>query len=156
MISVKVNSTDADRQLAKLLRLPMASVNRQIGAEGVSLIQNLFIRQMSFRGQFWRGLSITTLHLRARKGSSSRLKLIDTGKMFSSTRAITSARGVELVNDAPGAIDQNFGNTHNRIFGKAIAPIPARPFMPSAEELPKSWIDRLRQPLVNAIDKASK
>lgn len=153
MISVRVNTSEYDRQMAKILRIPMLPINREIGKVGVELIQSTFIRQRSFNGHFWRNLSPVTLHLRRRKGSSSTLKLIDTGRLFASTKASVSARGVEWTNDAPGAADQNFGNPENRIFGKSAAPIPARPFMPDSTNIPNTWVKRLTAPLDEALRK---
>lgn len=156
MISVRVNTSGVDQRMAKILGIPMASVNREIGQVGLELIQSTFLKQRSFNGQFWKGLSSTTLNLRRRKGSSSTLKLLDSGRLFASTRARASASGVEWTNDAPYASDQNFGNPENRIFGKSAAPIPARPFMPDASNMPKTWMDRLIAPMDAAIERATK
>lgn len=107
----------------------MAAVHDEIGVAFEQQIKLAFDDQRDPWGQAWAALSPVTV-ARRRKGSSTPLN--DIGLLRQSVEYKADGEGV-LVSvgraDRPAAPHQ-FGNPKNRMFGKALAPLPARPMMP--------------------------
>ena len=160
MITITVDLTQTDRLFKQLTQVNSPQVSREVGQVGVELVKGTFIAQRSFTGAAWAPLTPATMALRKRRGSSSSLKLIDRGNLFSSIGFKVVAnqfiREVRLTAGGPGidAESHNQGNEDNRIFGKTRAPIPKRAFMPVTEPMPSNWIDRLSTPIDQAFERA--
>lgn len=104
-------------------------VNEAIGFAFGELVAGSFDDGKTPWGETWDALKPSTI-ARRRKGSSK--PLLDKGLMRASIESRVDDDGVEISvgrADRPAAVHQ-FGNPRNRMFGRALAPIPARPFLP--------------------------
>lgn len=139
------------RNLSPVLRVAAAALDK--------LMDDSFARQQSPDGTPWAKLSPVTVDRRImRTGSGSaityrgsRLRttrgaptaranryrapggaqaLIDTGRMRRSLHADVVGNTIRFGTNVVQGTTQFYGNPNNKMFGKARAPIPARPFMP--------------------------
>lgn len=128
---------DDARAVAMLERLRAAGANTRalnddIGAAFVEIAALSFNDAADPWGAPWTALSQTTID-RRRKQSDKPLN--DFGFLRASLESRTDGSGVEVSigrADRPAAPHQ-FGNPLNRMFGGALAPIPARPMLPFDE-----------------------
>lgn len=127
-------SVDDDAVMATFARLQRAATDMTpamdaIGNAMANLVRGRFSDGADPWGAPWAPLKPTTI-ARRRNGSSTPLR--DTGKLRASVQYQAGADSVSINvgrDDSPAAVHQ-FGNPSNRFFGRAAAPIPARPFLP--------------------------
>lgn len=123
--------------LAMLERLRASGANPrklhdEVGAAFVELVALTFDAAADPWGSAWAALSPVTID-RRRKGSSKPLN--DLGLLRASVESRADDSGVEISvgrADRPAGPHQ-FGNPSNRMFGRALAPLPARPMLPLDE-----------------------
>lgn len=131
MITILVDASAVDRML---LRLNASLANRtrlhSALAFAVSdLVRTAFADSRDPWGVRWKNLSPVTI---ARRRKQSAVPLRDTGLLMASIDATSTDRSTSISigrADRPAHVHQ-FGNPANRMFGRAPAPIPARPFFP--------------------------
>ena len=89
------------------------------------------------------------------------MPLRDTGELMESVRAVANRSSVTLsIGKAKRpATPHQFGNSSNRMFGKALAPVPARaifPIRPGSDrlELPGEWGEVTQDALTDLLDSA--
>jgi phage gpG-like protein len=110
-------------------------------------------------GAPWPPLSPVTVAMRAKRGSGSDAPLVDSGRMFDSLRTERGEGAASVVMGGPGmwpGVHQR-GNPDNRMYGRAPAPIPARPMFPIRDdgvELPGEWAQALLEPLEHLMQQA--
>lgn len=133
MTTVTVTVDDA-AVMAMFARIQRAATDMTpamdaIGNAMANLVRLRFNDSADPWGTPWAPLKPTTI-ARRRKGSSVPLR--DTGNLMASVQYKAGADSVSINvgrADRPAAVHQ-FGNPNNRFFGRALAPIPARPFLP--------------------------
>jgi phage virion morphogenesis protein len=99
-------------------------------ASGQALVTHVdlnFRAQADPWGDPWAELSPVTLS--RRRGSSAQI-LRDTGRLANSLHARVNDTSVAVGTDVEYAAVHQYGHPLNRFFGRALAPIPARPFLP--------------------------
>lgn len=155
MMTITVDLSQPQKLFEQLTGIPIDQVARQVGQLGVDLIKANFTLQRSYTGEPWTELSPYTLGRRAKRGNTSTLKLIDTRALFNSVRYYQSQDSVELRVGGAGieAEKHNLGDPANILNGKP-APIPRRAFVPNETDIPQDWIDKLNQPVNDALNKA--
>lgn len=155
MTGFSVDFTEYDAMANKLKNWPVAKALVEIGEVGKGLIQGNFNNQSSFDGTPWRELSQVTLNARSQRGNASTLKLMDTLTLYNSIRSESRAASVILTvgNAARNASIHNDGSPNNQYNGRK-APIPARPFMPNADNIPDKWVEDFKFPVITAIERA--
>ncbi|WP_295579436.1 phage virion morphogenesis protein [uncultured Lamprocystis sp.] len=141
--------TAALRGLTTRLR-DLRPVMAGIGQELVTLADLSFRGEQDPWGKPWDALSEVTLLRRGQRktgGKSLRTKrgntrasalramlsakiLRDTGRLAGSVNYRASRDQVVVGSNVIYAATQQFGRADNRMFGRALAPIPARPFLP--------------------------
>jgi phage gpG-like protein len=100
-------------------------------ADTVALIDDSFDAQASPGGAPWAPLKQTTIARRRKGGGNASPKaLIDTGRLRQSITGQAGPTGFRFGTNVVYAGAQQLGNPSNRFFGRARAPIPARPFLP--------------------------
>lgn len=133
---MKVEATgidEAQRALEEMrARLANLTPVMQVAvADTVALIDDSFDSQSSPGGAPWAPLKATTIARRRKGGGSgSPRALVDTGRLRQSITGQAGATGFRFGSNVAYAGAQQLGNPNNRFFGRARAPIPARPFMP--------------------------
>jgi phage gpG-like protein len=156
MVAIELDDRDAQRVLTALGAIQMQPVLRRVAEVGAQLTRERFRSETDPFGAAWLPLSPVTLGLRARRGSASVGKLFDSGQLFGSIRSEADEDEARVIVGGPGmyARVQQQGNPDNRMFGGALAPIPARPFIPEGSDLPGDYIPALLRPLEVAIERA--
>ncbi len=128
-VTVTVDDTEVRRALGALAA-QVADLTPAMTDIGQALVTTT---DLTFRGQHdpwgnpWQPLSPVTLA--RRRGSSAHI-LRDTGRLANSLHFVADAHSVAVGTDVIYAATHQFGNPANRMFGRASAPIPARPFLP--------------------------
>jgi phage gpG-like protein len=156
MVDVNVTlrrSSGAGRDLVekwgRALRMPADAVER-IGQVVEDSVKASFETRRDPWGAPWQPVSPVTEALSRKLGSGTEATLA--AKIF---RRVTSAGKRVVVGLAsPAARVRQSGRANNRIFGKAAAPIPARPVLPvrgRKVELPDALNARMREALSTAI-----
>lgn len=156
MIAVEIDDRDARRVIDALGTLDGRAIFKRVGERAADLTRERFRSQTAPDGAAWAPLRPATLGLRARRGSFGVGVLFDSGAMFRSIKSDAPAEWeatVEVGGESFARVHQ-FGNPANRMFGRALAPIPARPFIPSSGELPAGYIPSLLEPIEKAIERA--
>jgi phage gpG-like protein len=160
VVEVKVDSKNAERVLDNVIRV----AGGQEGSRAAAKVLEQRVRQ-TFRdeadpwGNPWPPHSPVTLDRREKRGNASIQMLIDSGAMFDSLHTEEGTEGFDVVMGGPGmwpGVHQN-GNPSNRMFGKASAPIPARPMFPirnDVPELPGEWAQAILAPLETLMQEA--
>lgn len=157
MIAVDLDDRDARRVIDALGTLDGRAIFKRVGERAADLTRERFRSQTAPDGAAWAPLRPATLGLRARRGSFGVGVLFDSGAMFRSIRSDAPAEWeatVEVGADGSFARVHQFGNPTNRMFGRALAPIPARPFVPQTGDLPAAYIPPLLEPIEKAIERA--
>jgi phage virion morphogenesis protein len=164
-VSVRVELDDAALRAA-LARLAervsdLEPVFAALGQVVVTRADLSFRDQASPWGEAWRGLSAVTLGRRRQGPGAGPAAAIlrDSGRLAGSIHARPSAAEVWVGTDETVyAATHQFGRPDNRMFGRARAPIPARPFLPrrgDAVVLPAedrdAMLDILRRALAAAL-----
>lgn len=102
-------------------------------------------------GAAWRTLSPTTISMRRRgRGEGGPRPLLDTGRLRRSITFSATANTLRFGTNVVYAAAQQFGNQHNRIFGRTPAPVPARRFLPLSVDGGRLAPEGLRE-TINAI-----
>lgn len=122
-----------------------------IAANVRELIDNSFNEGHSPLGAVWRGLSEATKQINPSRDGGR--PLLDTGRLRNSITTRVEQRRMVFGSNVEYAAAQNFGNPDNRVFGGPAGPIPARPFLPVANNrlAPEDFWDRQKQILRNWI-----
>lgn len=136
-MSLATFSIDDARAVAMLDRLRASGANTrklndEIGDAFVEIAALSFHDAADPWGTAWAPLSPVTIQRRRQKSDKP---LNDFGFLRASIESRASAAGVEVSigrADRP-ATPHQFGNPLNRMFGGALAPIPARPMLPLDE-----------------------
>lgn len=123
-----------------------------VGEVFIDHLEERFQSETDPYGAGWAPLSPVTIRLRAAAG-----KL---GKILQRDRILANSKFARLVDATtlvvglatPYAKAMHFGNPRNRMFGKALAPIPPRPLLPnSAKGLPRALRDEIIETFRDAI-----
>lgn len=128
-VSVTIDDAELRATLADLLAR-VRRPRRALAAIGRALVTKTdltFRAQADPWGDPWDALSEVTLA--RRRGSSAQI-LRDTGILANSIHAQVADTHVRVGTPVDYAAVHQFGNPRNRFFGRALAPIPARPFLP--------------------------
>lgn len=127
------------------IRAPMDAV----GLLFAERARGTFVAQQDPWGGPWAPLSPVTLARRRDEAVEGATILRDTSTLLNSLMHAPDATGVDIRignTNRPAQVHQ-FGNPNNRFFGKALAPIPARPMLPirgdGSVQLPPDWVDDL-------------
>jgi phage gpG-like protein len=158
--SVTVDDTSAVRVLDNVIRVAGGQDGAREGAKVLEQrVRQTFRDEADPWGTPWPPHSPVTLARREKRGNASIQKLIDTGAMFDSLHTEESGDGFDVVIGGadmwPGVHQE--GNPNNRMFGKALAPIPARPMFPIRNDrvdLPGEWAQAILAPLEDLMAKA--
>lgn len=111
-------------------------------------IKDGFTGQVDPWGNPWARHSQVTIDRRKKDTDKSAIKILeDSGDMLNSIASSISDDSLDIWIRGPQANAMQFGNPDNRMFGKALAPIPARPFMPirpdGNADLPPDWLQEM-------------
>lgn len=140
-VRITVDDRQVQAGLAQLAR-NAADLSPAMDAIGFAISQRVastFDDQSAPNGAAWTPLSPVTLALRRRKRAAGGEQILrDTGALANSITHESSRNSVDVGTNRVYAAAQQFGNPANRIFGKASAPIPARPFLPT-DGIPPDW-----------------
>ena len=147
-IEIDVDDADALKMLNGLSGLPMDKVMRDVSDVAEQLTRDRFRTETTPRGDMWKPHKPETIKARERKGSASRALLIDTGSLYASMKREHGFDFASVSVGGPGM----FATVHQ----EGLPPIPARPFVPEAENLPTAYLDALFVPIQAAIDKATR
>lgn len=163
-VSIEFDDEAARAGLARLAG-GMHDMSKPMGVIARTLEQ---LTRQSFRdeadpwGTPWAGHSPVTLRMRRARGQASVQRLLDSGAMYSTIRGEHSQTDASVsvggTGGAPAPVHQ-FGNPSNRMFGRGLAPIPARPFLPirpaGDADLPASWSDEVLNVLALHMQEAA-
>lgn len=158
-VTVTVDDAEVRATLARLVET-VAHPREALDAVGLALVSR--IRGTIASGQDYKGvafmpLSPVTLARRRKQGRGAQI-LRDTGRLLNSITHHADDTTVEVSADAVYAAAQQFGNPDNRMFGKAPAPIPPRPFFPidatGNADLPDAWRDETVDIMSRFVDRA--
>jgi phage gpG-like protein len=152
-LAFSVDDVEVQRQLAGL-RAALGSLAKPLDAIGFAVTQRMlgtFRDQEDPWGARWSPLSAVTIAFRRKgRGPGADQILRDTGALMNSITHRVIGNAVEI---GPGPSTKDYAPTHqfgrpsNRMFGKAPAPIPARPFAPiqlgGYVDLPEDWSDEI-------------
>lgn len=160
-MTVSINLDDADAQrMFRMLKELGGDLTKPLRQSGRNLEQQArqgFRNESDPFGTAWAPHRPVTLQLRERRGRTGVSVLFDTGKLFNTIRSESDATSVTLMIGGPGSwagVHQS-GNPNNRMFGRARAPIPARPMLPEQSQgLPQAWLESLLDPIDRAFEKA--
>lgn len=123
--------------------------NRRAGKEMLQLVHETFDAEKAPWGAKWRPLRRATLEWRKRKGYRRAPKLNASGWLRASIGTTSGRTGFDIHAAAGYSEYQQFGNPENEAWGKKLAPIPARPFLPIRRsgkvDMPDAWWDRVMQ-----------
>jgi len=130
-LSVTVDDGEAQAMFRRLASVAdnMAPALDAIGQLIASSVRGNIASGTDYTGSPFVGLSETTLDRRRKAGKDAK-PLRDTGRLMNSITHRVNGDSVAVFTDVVYAAAQQFGNPGNRMFGKAAAPIPARPFFP--------------------------
>lgn len=113
----------------------MTPIMRIVAIDVKALVDRSFQTGAAPDGTAWAPHSQTTIdRRRVGRGSGAARLLLDTGRLRRSITAVASRTGVVFGTNLVYAPAQQFGNPSNKMFGKAPAPIPARPFLPISRD----------------------
>lgn len=140
-VSVSYDAQDALRRLSAMIAA-CDSPREAMETIGFDFEQRASMAFQSGRDPWnaaWEPLSPLTLELR--RGSSAQ-PLLDTGRLAGSMTYRADDDQVDIGTNVIYAATHQFGRADNRMFGRGLAPIPARPFLPlrsTGPDLPPAW-----------------
>lgn len=157
-IGVQIELRDIGGVKSRLAKLASIDPQKSLPVIGETLVDHIregFAQERDPYGTPWKPLSAVTIAMR--RGSGSARILQDSRRLYNSINAQVLGSGVAIGTNVIYAPTQQFGRQSNRMFGKASAPIPARPFLPwknpqAAPELPKDWLDDVTRILEKLFD----
>lgn len=160
-LSVTIDSRAADAMLDRVTEAAInpAKAMRAIGREVSNLIRSGFRAEIDPWGGPWADHSETTKTMRKRAGDAGVQKLMVSGALFDSIDYAADANSatVKAGDGLAYARVHQEGNPNNRMFGKALAPIPARPFFPirnGAADIPENWWSAVVKPIDQLLAEA--
>ncbi len=160
-MTVSINLDDADAQrIFRMLKELGGDLSKPLRQSGRNLEQQArqgFRNESDPFGTPWAPHSPVTKQMRERRGRTGVSVLSDFGKLYGTIRSESDATSATLMIGGPGswaAVHQS-GNPNNRMFGRARAPIPARPMFPEQSQgLPQPWLEAILDPIDRALEKA--
>lgn len=162
---VKVQDEKVMAQLAALIATgkDKTAAMRTVARTLEDYARRSFRDQRDPWGNGWAAHSDVTLLLRRRAKNPSVQKLIGkTRALYASIRGESDEDSASVTagdnGSEPYADVQQYGNPNNKMFGKAPAPIPARPFFPSRDRdevaFPNDWLAAVLLPIETAYKEA--
>ena len=157
-IGIRMELRDIGGVKNRLNKLASMDPQRSLPVIGETLVDKVregFAQERDPYGTPWKPLSPVTIAMR--RGSGGARILQDSRRLYNSISAQVRGNGVAIGTNVIYAATQQFGRASNRMFGRASAPIPARPFLPwknanAAPELPKDWLDDVTNILGKLFD----
>jgi phage virion morphogenesis protein len=149
-LGVQIELRDISGVRDRLAKLAAVNPDKSLPVIGETLVEHIregFANERDPDGAPWKRLSDTTLALRRQGSGGGGARILqDTRRLYNSINAQVRGAGVAVGTNVIYAATQQFGRDDNRIFGRAQAPIPARPFLPwkspnAKPELPKAWTE---------------
>lgn len=163
---IRIDTDEA--QTKRLFDRVVAAVNnperamRSMSLDLRSLVHGTFRSETDPWGTAWPPHSPTTLAERKRKGILGRKLLVERAGPQSLFGSIAAENTASTATVTAGGNENNFpevhqfGNPDNLAWGQALAPIPARPFMPIDEsgnvDFPRDWLIEMLAPLEKYLD----
>ncbi len=155
-VSVSIDANDALRRLSAMIAA-CDSPREALETIGFDFEQRASMSFQSSRDPWntgWAPLSPVTLALR--RGSSAQ-PLVDTGRLAASMTYRVTDDTVDIGTNVESGATHQFGRADNRMFGRGLAPIPARPFLPlrsSGPDLPPAWERSATEAMQSLIEAA--
>ena len=158
-LDVRQSDNSPDRW-AVLLEQGVAEGMPVVGEVLREFVAQRFETQTDPWGAPWAAHSPVTVMIRRRRGTGASMrKLVERGTLMGSFAYEVRNNGRRVVifaggAAAPYAAVHQRGNPNNRIYGKAPAPIPARPILPLRGEqpdMPPALLEEIRETMLDAI-----
>lgn len=133
----------------------MRTPNRRASRILANLVHSTFDKQQTPQGAKWRKLRPSTQRWRRRQGYAPGPILNASGYLRSSIVPQSGRTGFTLEASAPYADVHQEGNSGNLMYGRGLAPIPARRFMPLQRgkvSMPQPWWDAILVPFNNLVN----
>ncbi len=149
VFNIEIDDVEVQRMLDRLLRVGDAKpMWTEIGSALEDSTRKRFVTETDPDGNQWADLSPTTL---ARKRTTR--KLYESGDLMQSIRFEAGSDFVEIIaGPTEYALTHQLGRADNKFFGKADAPIPARPFIGLSKEDKQEIDDAIFSFLESAIN----